>query len=191
MANDPAVPEPIRREYSLWGLAADEFADTDNWPQQLYVREARRLVSSYVLTEADCASARTCDDPVGMGAYQMDSHNCRRFAVDGLVANEGDVQLKLPRPYAISYRSIVPRRGECTNLAVPVCISATHIAFGSIRMEPVFMILAESAVAAIDLADRERIGLQDLSYPKLKAELEKAGQILQSDARNDGSGNPV
>jgi hypothetical protein len=126
-----------------------------------------------------------------MGAYQMDSHNCRRLVVDGFVANEGDVQLKLPRPYAISYRSIVPRRGECTNLAVPVCISATHIAFGSIRMEPVFMILAESAVAAIDLADRERIGLQDLSYPKLKAELEKAGQILQSDARNDGSGNPV
>jgi hypothetical protein len=191
MANDPAVPEPIRAEYASWGLAANEFADTDNWPHQLYVREARRMLSDYVQTEADCTSGRTCADPVGMGAYQMDSHNCRRLVVDGLVRNEGDVQLKLPRPYSISYRSIVPRTGECANLAVPVCLSASHIAYGSVRMEPVFMILAESAVAAVDLAERERLDLQALPYALLKAELEKAGQILESGARNDGSGNPA
>ncbi len=191
MANDSRVPDAIRQEYARWGLAADEFTETGHWPHQLYVREARRMVSDYVVTDRDCLGERRCDDPVGMGAYNMDSHNCRRIVIDGLVRNDGDVQIKLPRPYGISWRAIVPPRGSCENLAVPVCASTTHIAFGSLRMEPVFMILAESAIEGIALADAAGSGLQNVRYEDLRARLDSAGQIYAADITNDGKGNPV
>ncbi|MEX2382448.1 MAG: FAD-dependent oxidoreductase [Opitutales bacterium] len=178
MANDPAVPENIRRAHHRFGLAKDEFVDTDHWPHQLYVREGRRMVSDYVLNEHDTQYHRFPDDPVGMGSYQMDSHNCQRFVRNGCVLNEGDVQLQPAGPYAVSYRSLVPRKDECENLAVPVCISSSHIAFGSVRMEPVFMVLAESAALAVSLAHPGRQALQDIPYAKLLPLLRKARQVL-------------
>jgi len=178
MANDPSVPAEIREQYATWGLAKDEFVETDNWPPQLYVREARRMVADYVVTEHDCTGRRRCEDSVGMGSYQMDSHNCQRFVSEGRVLNEGDVQVALEAPYPISYRSIIPRRGECENLAVPVAASASHIAFGSLRMEPVFMILAESAAIAATLAIKANCALQALPYRRLEKALLDAGQVL-------------
>jgi hypothetical protein len=190
MANDPSVPESIRAEYARWGLAADEFTDTNHWPPQLYIREARRMEAEYMVTEHDCFGRQHCGDSVGMAAYQMDSHNCQRVIVDGLVKNEGDVQALLPAPYPISYRSIIPRKAECENLAVPVCLSASHIAFGSIRMEPVFMVLAESASIAACLASQQSSALQDVEYAKLRTTLLDAGQILETDAKNTEAINP-
>ncbi|MEX0652676.1 MAG: FAD-dependent oxidoreductase [Phycisphaeraceae bacterium] len=179
MANDPAIPDRYREAYSQWGLARDEFEDTGHWPHQLYVREARRMVADHVLTEADCRHERTCDDPVGMGSYNMDSHNCQRIVRDGRVLNEGDVQVAPAGPYGISYKCIVPKRGECENLAVPVCCSTSHICYGSVRMEPVFMILGESAALAIDLALRDGAALQDVPYDALRPELDQAGQVVE------------
>ncbi len=180
LANDPAVPENLRAVMNRLGLARDEFAETGHWPHQIYVREARRMVSDYVLNENDTQLRRQPEDPVGMGSYQMDSHNCQRFVREGRVMNEGDVQLKPAGPYAISYRSLVPRRGECANLAVPVCLSASHIAFGSVRMEPVFMVLAESAALAISLAFKDGADLQDVPYAKLLPLLREARQVLSA-----------
>ena len=184
MAHDPAVPENIRQAHHRFGLAADEFEDTGHWPHQLYVREARRMVSDYVLNELDTQHHRQPEDPVGMGSYQMDSHNCQRIIREGRVLNEGDVQLLPAGPYAVSYRSLVPKRGECENLAVPVCISASHIAFGSVRMEPVFMVLAESAALAVAVAHADKRALQDVAYAQLLPRLRQAGQVLtQADAK--------
>ncbi|HEY0969274.1 MAG TPA: FAD-dependent oxidoreductase [Opitutaceae bacterium] len=194
MANDPAVPAPFRSAYAEWGLAADEFTDTGHWPHQLYVREARRLVGHVVMTSAHCLSRETVDDVIGLGAYQMDSHNCRRLVHAGCVLNEGDVQVKLPKPYGISYRAIVPRAGECANLLVPVCASASHIAYGSIRMEPVFMTLAQSAVIAASVAlQRNRCAVQTVPYLELKPRLEQARQVVSWDPTrlNGLTGNPV
>jgi len=186
MANDPAVPQRLRQAHRNFGLAADEFADTDHWPPQLYVREARRMVSDYVLNEHDTQHHRQPDDSVGMGSYQMDSHNCQRFVRDGRVLNEGDVQLHPAGPYAVSYRSIVPKKGECENIAVPVCLSASHIAFGSVRMEPVFMVLGESAALAVSLALKDHRALQDVPYDDLLPLLREAGQVLtQADAAKE------
>jgi hypothetical protein len=178
MANDPAIPANLREAHQRFGLAGDEFTETGNWPHQLYIREARRMASDYVLNEHDTQHHRFAGDPVGMGSYQMDSHNCQRFVRDGRTLNEGDVQLKPAGPYPVSYRSIVPRKGECANLAVPVCISASHIAFGSVRMEPVFMVLAESAALAIAIAHPESVPLQEVPYPKLLPLLREARQVL-------------
>jgi hypothetical protein len=178
MANHPDIPGHLRKAHTRFGLAADEFTDTGHWPHQLYVREARRMVSDYVLNEHDTQHHRQPDDPVGMGSYQMDSHNCQRFIRNGRVLNEGDVQLKPAGPYGISYRSIVPAKGECENLSVPVCLSASHIAFGSIRMEPVFMVLAESAALATSLAHRHSTSMQDVAYNELRPLLRKARQVL-------------
>lgn len=195
LANDPAVPEPIRAKYAEWGLAGDEFAETGHWPNQLYVREARRMRGEAVITEAHCRSHATMPDAVGLGAYAMDSHNCRRLVLNGRVLNEGDVQEKLPRPYAIGYRTLLPKRAEVANLLVPVCLSATHIAFGSVRMEPVFMILAESAATAAALAIRDAKDgapvVHSVDCAELRRELLAAGQILDWDpARpNPLSGN--
>lgn len=189
MSNALAVPAPIRSSYSKWGLAADEFLGTvDHWPHQLYVREARRMVGELVVTENHCLGFRTEDDAIGLGAYQMDSHNCRRIVHDGYVLNEGDVQIKLNRPYGISYRSIIPRKGECANLLVPVCLSATHIAWGSIRMEPVSMILAQSAaVAASGAIASGNIPVQDVQYAKIRPLLDRCGQILSADGISEPS----
>src|SRR5258706_872940 len=178
LATSPRVPENIRTEMQTWGPAKDEFADTAGWPNQLYIREARRMVSDYVMTEHNCRGQITAEDPVGLAAYTMDSHNCRRIVRDGLAENEGDVQVGGFPPYPISYRSIIPRDSECENLLVPVCLSATHIAYGSIRMEPVFMILGQSAATAACLALDSHSTVQRLNYASLRARLEADHQTL-------------
>jgi hypothetical protein len=178
MATSPRVPENIRQEMQEWGPAKDEFSDTAGWPHQLYVREARRMVSDYVMTEHNCRGTTKAGEPVGLAAYTMDSHNCRRLAKDGRAENEGDVQIGGFPPYPIAYRAIVPKAGECENLLVPVCLSATHIAYGSIRMEPVFMLLAQSATTAAVLALEAKVPVQKVSYEKLQARLLADKQIL-------------
>lgn len=182
MANHPRVPEHIRDEYSKWGLAADEFTDNGNWPPQLYIREARRMIGEYVMTESDCRRLRVAEDPVGLGSYNMDSHNVQRYITEeGLAQNEGNLEYTPNGPYAISYRALTPKRSECTNLLVPCAVSASHIAFGSIRMEPVFMLLAQSASAAADLAlDRNGV-VQDVDYADLRSRLLNDGQKLDVD----------
>ncbi|MGL4511737.1 MAG: FAD-dependent oxidoreductase [Lacipirellulaceae bacterium] len=179
LANDPRVPEGIRAEMAAWGLAADEFRDNGGWPHQLYVREARRMVGSYVMTEHECLSRHVTPEPIGMGSYALDSHNVQRYVTpEGTVQNEGDVGVPPPGPYAIAYGSIVPRRGEAGNLLVPVCVSSSHIAYGSIRMEPVFMVLGQSAAVAADLAIELGVAVQDVPYAELAKRLRERGQVL-------------
>jgi hypothetical protein len=179
LANHPRVPEPVRETFQRLGLAKDEFTDSDNWPHQLYVREARRMVSDYVMTQADCQWQRRAEDPVGLGAYTMDSHNCQRYVTaKGSVRNEGDIQVGV-KPYGIAYRSIRPRREECENLLVPVCLAASHIAYGSIRMEPVFMVLGQSAATAAALAIETGSAVQDIDYAALRKRLLADGQVLE------------
>ena len=179
VANDPRVPEDIRTKMASWGLAKDEFTDNGNWPHQIYVREARRMIGEYVTTENDVLLKREVPRPVGMGSYAMDSHNVQRYITpEGFVQNEGDIGVAPPAPYSISYGSIVPKKEECTNLFVPVCVSSSHIAFGSIRMEPVFMILGQSAAVAACLAIDNNCAIQDVSYDELKTVLEEKKQVL-------------
>lgn len=178
LATSPRVPEEMRAEMQTWGPCLDEFQDTGGWPHALYVREARRMVSDYVMTERDCRGQRVADDSIGLAAYNMDSHNCRRVAKGGRAENEGDVQVPPMQPYPISYRSIVPPAGQCENLLVPVCLSATHIAYGSIRMEPVFMVLGQSAATAAALAIDARLPVQNISIRRLQAKLLGDGQVL-------------
>ena len=176
LANHPRVPEQIREYFQTWGLAKDEFTDNDNWPHQLYIREGRRMISDYVMTQHNCLGHRIAEDPIGLAAYTMDSHNVQRYVdADGHVRNEGDVQVGGFSPYPISYRSIVPKANECSNLLVPVCLSASHIAFGSIRMEPVFMVLGESAATAAVLAIEDQVAVQDVDYKQLDQRLKAAG----------------
>ena len=178
LANDPRLPARVREEVGAWGLPRDEFTATGHWPHQLYVREARRMVSDYVMTENDCVRARACSDPVGLAAYTMDSHACNRVVRGGRVYNEGLVEMGGFPPYGISYRSLVPRRDECRNLLVPVCLAASHIAYGSIRMEPVFMVLAQSAALAAHLALDAGGAVQEVPYAPLRDQLLAAGQVL-------------
>jgi hypothetical protein len=179
VANDPRVPEDIRTRMATWGLAKDEFTYNGNWPHQIYVREARRMIGEYVTTENDVLLKREVPVPVGMGSYAMDSHNVQRYITpEGYVQNEGDIGVHPPAPYSISYGSIVPKKEECTNLLVPVCVSSSHIAFGSIRMEPVFMILGQSAAVAANLAIDKKIPVQDVPYEELKKALEERKQVL-------------
>lgn len=181
VANSPDVPDRYRLAFGRWGLPKDEFTATGHWPHQLYVRESRRMIGQHVITEHDCRGARISDDPIGMGSYGMDSHNCCRFVkvVDGKarVLNEGDVQVPAVA-YRVPYRSITPKRNECTNLLVPVCFSASHIAYGSARMEPVFMVLGQSAATAACLAIDSNVAVQDVKYAKLRQQLLDADQIL-------------
>lgn len=179
VANDPRVPETIRSEMSKWGLAKDEFTDNGNWPHQIYVREARRMIGDYVMTENELLKRSPTPDPIGMGSYTMDSHNAQRYIKeDGFVQNEGDIGVSTNGPYSIAYGSLTPKEEECENLLVPVCVSSSHIAFGSIRMEPVFMILGQSAAAAAVLAINNDSSVQDVSYDELKKVLNEKGQIL-------------
>ena len=179
VANDPRVPDDIRTRMATWGLAKDEFKDNGNWPHQIYVREARRMIGEYVTTENDVLLKREVPRSVGMGSYAMDSHNVQRYITpEGFVQNEGDIGVHAPAPYSISYGSIIPVKEECTNLLVPVCVSSSHIAYGSIRMEPVFMILGQSAAVAANLAIDHKIAVQDVSYDELKTVLENRKQIL-------------
>ena len=179
LTHDERVPERIRKEIGEWGSCKDEFVETGGWSHQLYVREARRMVSDYVMTQHDCEGRRAAEDPVGLGSYNMDSHNCRRVVRNGRVENEGDFQVRGPEPYPISYRSIVPKESECANLFVPVCLAATHAAYGSIRMEPVFMVLGQSAATAAGLAIDEGVAVQKVHYAELRERLRKDGQILE------------
>ena len=178
MATSPRVPEHLRKEMQQWGPAKDEFQDTEGWPNQIYVREARRMVSDYVMTEHNCRGGIKATDPVGLGAYNMDSHNAQRIVRNGRVENEGDVQVGV-KPYPISYRSLIPKASECENLFVPVCLAASHIAYGSIRMEPVFMILGQSAATAAHLAIQDRVAVQKIDYGKLRARLLADKQVLE------------
>lgn len=182
LANDAKVPDDVRDEMAQWGLAKDEFLDNGHWPHQIYVREARRMVSDFVMTELHCRRIKPTPRPVGMGSYNMDSHNVQRYVdADGWVRNEGDVQVSPGGPYPIDYLAIVPRRGECENLFVPVCASCSHIAFGSIRMEPVFMILGQSAATAASLAIDANTSVQKVPYETLCERLLADGQVLEYD----------
>ncbi len=180
LANDPRVPDDVRRQMRQWGLARDEFRDNDNWPHQIYVREARRLMGGYVMVEQDCLATRDTPQSVGMGSYSLDSHNVQRYVTpDGYVQNEGDIGVHPRRPYRIAYGCLVPRKAECENLLVPICVSSSHIAFGSIRMEPVFMILGQSAATAASLALDGGIAVQDVDYEELRKRLLADGQVLE------------
>ena len=168
-STDPRVPAYIRDELAHWGLAKDEFTDNAGWPHQLYIREARRMTGVHVMTENDLRLLREVPLPVGMGSYTLDSHNVQRYITpDGTVRNEGDIQSGTGKgPYRIAYGSITPKKSECENLLVPVCVSSSHMAFGSIRMEPVFMILAQSAATAAAHAIDDGRAVQDIDYAKL------------------------
>jgi hypothetical protein len=180
IANDPRVPADVRTEFRKWGLAKDEFRDNGNWPHQIYVREARRMIGKYVMTEHELLKKRPTPESVGMGSYGIDSHNIQRYITpEGYVQNEGDIGVSTNGPYQISYGSLVPKRGQADNLIVPVAVSSSHIAFGSIRMEPVFMILGQSAATAASLAIEGRTAVQDVPYAKLEQRLRKDGQILE------------
>jgi hypothetical protein len=179
VANDPRVPQEIQLKMKEWGLPKDEFTDNGNWPHQIYVREARRMIGSFVMTENELLKRKPTPESVGMGSYTIDSHNVQRYVTEeGHVHNEGDIGVGLPGPYEIAYGALVPKKEECRNLLVPVCASASHIAFGSIRMEPVFMILGQSAAVAACMAIDEGIAVQDVEYEKLKNLLLEKGQVL-------------
>jgi hypothetical protein len=179
VANDPKVPQEIRDKMANWGLAKDEFTDNGNWSRQLYIREARRMVGVYVTSENDVLAKRAVPEPIGMGSYSMDSHNVQRYVTSArFVQDEGDIGVTPEAPYSISYGSIIPKKDECTNLLVPVCVSSSHIAYGSIRMEPVFMILGQSAAVAASMAIDNDRAVQDISYEKLKETLLKRKQVL-------------
>ena len=178
MSTSPRVPESLRKQFLEFGPCRDEFQANDGFSTQMYVREARRMVAGYVMTEHNCRSKLIAEDPIGMAAYGMDSHNCQRIVKAGAAVNEGDVQKHGLKPYPISYRSIVPVKTECENLLVPVCVSATHIAFGSIRMEPVFMSLGHSSAVAASLAIDNESAVQDIDYPTLQSLLWASEQVL-------------
>lgn len=180
LANDPRVPKEVRERMSRWGLARDEFRDNDHWPHQIYVREARRMVSDFVMTESHLTGRNPTVKSIGMGSYNMDSHHVQRYVdARGCARNEGDIQVNPGGPYLISYDAIVPRRKEVANLLVPVCLSSSHIAYGSIRMEPVFMILGQSAAAAAKIAVEQGIAVQDVDYDDLRLELLRLRQVLE------------
>lgn len=174
LQNHPKVPEYIRQNTSKWGLAKDEFTDNGHWPKQLYIRESRRMISDYVMTENNCNGNINVDYSVGLGDYPMDSHIVQRFVdKNGNIKNEGHAMVGVPRPYGIDYRSIVPKQVECTNLIVPVCLSASHIAYGSIRMEPVFMSLGQAATCIAILAIDQKKPVQSINYTDLASLMAK------------------
>lgn len=185
IGHDPRVPEIMRQRMQLWGYPKDEYVNNGHWTPQLYIRESRRMVGEYVATQADCQGHAYAEDGIGWAAYQMDSHNCQRIVVNkngmDMVKNEGNVEIGGGLPYPISYRSITPKREQCTNLLVPVCMSASHIAYGSIRMEPVFMVLGQSAAVAASLAvEQGGCDIQDIDSKKINA-------IVSADPYMDGS----
>ncbi len=179
LANDPRVPADVQSEMKKWGLSADEFTDNNHWPHQIYVREARRMAGSFVMTENELLGKKPVPQPIGMGSYTIDSHNTQRYITpEGYVQNEGDIGVSAPI-YQIDMGAILPRQGECANLLVPVAVSSSHIAFGSIRMEPVFMILGQSAGTMASMALEKRTGLHQLTYDEVRSQLLKGGQILE------------
>jgi len=182
LAYHERIPAKIRNEVSRWGTCKDEFESSNGWQQQLYIREARRMVSDLVMTQHHCEGIEVAQDPVGLAAYGMDSHNVQRYVNDkGFARNEGNVQAHVKGPYPISYLSIVPSADECSNLLVPVCLSASHIAFGSIRMEPVFMVLGQSASIAASLSIDQGKVLQQIDYNDLEPLLLQYKQRLENE----------
>jgi hypothetical protein len=180
IANDPRVPREVQERMRQWGLPKDEFTDNGGWPHQIYVREARRMIGWFVMTENELLKRRPTPASVGMGSYTIDSHNVQRYITpEGYVQNEGDIGVSLPGPYEIAYGALVPKRGQADNLLVPVCVSSSHIAFGSIRMEPVFMVLAQSAATAAAMAIDAGSAVHDVPYPALRERLLKDGQVLE------------
>jgi len=179
LASSPRVPPVVRGEMNRFGLCRDEFTDNGGWPHQLYVREARRMVSDFVMTEHHCVGARAAPNPVGMGAYGMDLHAVRRIAHQGQAVNEGTQSRAVPAPYPIGYGAIVPKAAECENLLVTFALSASHVAFGSIRMEPTFMILSQSAATAACLAIEANTSVQRVNYERLATRLRADGQVLE------------
>jgi hypothetical protein len=178
LSHDASVPVTLREELREWGLPKDEFADTDHWPRQLYIREGRRMVGAYVMRQSDLQTERTKSDSIGMGSYNSDSHNIQRVAMpDGSARNEGNVEVPV-QPYEIAYRSITPKREQVENLLVPVCLSATHAAYSSVRMEPQYMIIGQAAGVAAALAVRSRGAVQDVPIPKLQKKLREHGAVL-------------
>ena len=171
VGHDQRVPLQLRQEMQKWGYPKDEYTENNNWSPQLYIREARRMIGNYIMTQANCQGKEVVTDGVGMAAYGMDSHNCQRIVVDGMVKNEGNVEVYGFGPYPISYGSIIPKQKECDNLFVPVCLSATHIAYGSIRMEPVFMVLAQSAAVAASMAIDGKVPVQKVDTGNLQEKL--------------------
>lgn len=185
MQNDPRTPADVRKRMKEWGLCKDEFTDNGHWPRELYIREARRMVSDFVMTENHLRGRQPTDRSIGLGSYNMDSHNVQRYVdARGFARNEGNIEVSPGRSYEISYGAIVPKQKQADNLLVPVALAASHIAYGSIRMEPVFMILGQSAAAAASLAVKERQPVQQVSYVKLRARLQQQGQVLQPTAKN-------
>jgi hypothetical protein len=179
LATSERVPKASRDAVLKWGFAKDEFPETGHFPSQMYVREARRMISDYVMTEDNCRWKRKVEDSVALGAYGMDSHNCQRLVQGGVVRNEGDTEVGVSGPYGISYKSIVPKAAQAENLLVPVCLAASHIAYGSIRMEPVFMATGQSSATAAALAIDGGVTVQKLDYAKLRERLLKDAQILE------------
>jgi hypothetical protein len=196
LANDPRVPADVREEANRWGLPKDEFKDNGHWPHQIYVREARRMVGAFVMTENELTKKKPTPDSVGMGSYTIDSHNVRRYVTpEGNVQNEGDIGVPIS-PYSIAYGALVPKRGEVANLFAPVACSASHIAYGSIRMEPVFMILGQSAATAAALAIDGNLAVQDVPYATLRDRLLADGQVLEHESSKEkpkghGSAKPA
>jgi len=181
IATDPRIPKDVQEEMNRWGLPKDEYTDNGNWSPQLYIREARRMVGNFVMTENELRKKKPTPESIGMGSYTIDSHNIQRYITpEGYVQNEGDIGVSTNGPYEIAYGSLVPKKGQVDNLFVPVCVSSTHIAFGSIRMEPVFMILAQSAATAAVMAIDDKLAVQDVPYAKLREQLIKDGQILEA-----------
>ena len=180
IANDPRVPAEVREEMARWGYSKDEFEDNGNWPYNIYVREARRMKGEYVMTENDVLGRRNVPHSIGMGSYNLDSHNTQRYIKpDGFTENEGDIELPAKKPYQIDLGSIMPKREECRNLLVTVCVSSSHIAFGSIRMEPVFMILGQGAGTVASLALEQKKSIYDIFYNEIKEKLIADGQVLE------------
>lgn len=187
LAHDPRVPPALQKEINRWGLAKDEFTDTDNWPHQLYIREARRMVGEYVMAEKDILKDILKPDAVGVGSYNTDSHHVQRVITgDGSVLNEGDFQVPLA-PYAIPYRCLIPKAAECENLLVPVCASTSHVAYGTVRMEPVFMLLGQAVGVAASLAIDEKTSVQKAPVEKLLAALKKQKAVLSPVGLKGGS----
>ncbi len=183
MANNPRVPENIRKRTASYGLPMDEFTDNGGWPWMIYIREARRMVSDYETTQLDCSGSRKAPDPVGLGSFGMDSHVVQHFVTEnGKALSDGVIWRTPPRPYGISYRSIIPRKGECENLLSPICLSASHVAHGSIRMEPVFMALSQSAAIAAGMAIDKNVIVQDVPYEALREKLDAAKQIVRPES---------
>jgi hypothetical protein len=180
LATDPRVPAPLSAEMKEWGLCRDEFADNGHWPYQLYVREARRMVGEYVMSQKDIQTELTKPDVIGMGSYNSDSHNVqRRPTEDGkAVENEGDMQVRVT-PYQIPYRLLLPKRREASNLLVPVAFSATHVAYSTLRMEPQYMIVGQAAGVAAKMAIDRKQPVQDIDTVALSAKLKSQRAVFE------------